>query len=342
MQWAFVKLARQFPEIVEAWYADRFYPILSKFLRFLLGWIPFSAGDLLYAALVIWCLRILWKFLQKPRRRWKVFLFRIGALCSVVFFLFHFNWAMNYHREPLPDRLGLTERPYDTVALIDLTELLIGRANSLQLQLAGNDTVKPVAPAPRKVLKKGGVNAYERLHEAMPEFEYRVPSIKHSLFSLPLTYMGFAGYLNPLTNEAQVNSMIPLSSYPATLCHEMAHQIGIGSESEANFVGFLAAIHAEDPYFRYSGYLMALRYCLSDVYRSGSDTYDDLIASINPGILKDFRESRAFWLKYQNFSEKHFKSVYDSYLKANRQKGGISSYNQMVGLLVNYHAGKGL
>ncbi len=52
--------------------------------------------------------------------------------------------------------------------------------------------------------------------------------------------MGFAGYLNPITNEAQVNALIPKNNYPATICHEIAHQVGIASESEANFVGYLA------------------------------------------------------------------------------------------------------
>jgi capsule polysaccharide export protein KpsC/LpsZ len=41
-------------------------------------------------------------------------------------------------------------------------------------------------------------------------------SVKKSLLSLPLTYMGFAGYLNPFTNEAQVNDKIPMYNFPTT------------------------------------------------------------------------------------------------------------------------------
>jgi hypothetical protein len=35
-------------------------------------------------------------------------------------------------------------------------------------------------------------------------------------------YMGFSGYLNPFTNEAQVNYLGPMYTFPATTCREMA------------------------------------------------------------------------------------------------------------------------
>jgi hypothetical protein len=52
--------------------------------------------------------------------------------------------------------------------------------------------------------------------------------------------MGFSGYLN-FTNEAQVNYIGPMYSFPMTTNHEMAHQMGFG-ETECNFIGFLASI----------------------------------------------------------------------------------------------------
>jgi hypothetical protein len=44
--------------------------------------------------------------------------------------------------------------------------------------------------------------------------------------SLPLTYMGFSGYLNPFTNEAQVNYLGPCILSQPQLA-EMAHQLGL-------------------------------------------------------------------------------------------------------------------
>ena len=42
-----------------------------------------------------------------------------------------------------------------------------------------------------------------------PRFAYRVHSVKPSLFSYPGLYIGFAGYYNPFTGEAQVNMLDP-------------------------------------------------------------------------------------------------------------------------------------
>ena len=37
--------------------------------------------------------------------------------------------------------------------------------------------------------------------------------------------MGFSGYLNPFTHEAQADDLMPLFNTPLT-AHEMAHQLG--------------------------------------------------------------------------------------------------------------------
>ena len=149
--------------------------------------------------------------------------------------------------------------------------------------------------------------------------------------------MGFAGYLNPFTGEAQVDKLIPKNNFAATSCHEIAHQTGIGSESEANFVGYLAATNFDNQYFNYSGYLLALRHCLVDVYRYDEEKFNQLKPLINKGIIKDIKKSQEFWDSYQNWSEKYFEIFYDSFLKANQQKEGIKSYHKMVSLLINYH-----
>src|SRR5690606_41146170 len=126
-----------------------------------------------------------------------------------------------------------------------------------------------------------------------------------------LTYMGFSGYLNPFTNEAQVNNMLPLYSFAATTTHEIAHQIGYASESEANFVGYLAAVHNRDQFVQYSGYTLALRYCLRNWEIRDKKVAKELFATLNPGIKANFSESKEFWEGYESFIETGFKIFYD-------------------------------
>src|SRR5699024_10439744 len=98
--------------------------------------------------------------------------------------------------------------------LVQFTKKLIKKSNTLQYRLAGNDTVKVKFSFPQEELKKLAVQGYEEIAKTQPNFAYTQKSIKPSLFSLPLTYMGFSGYLNPLTNEAQINDRLPQLSLP--------------------------------------------------------------------------------------------------------------------------------
>ena len=149
--------------------------------------------------------------------------------------------------------------------------------------------------------------------------------------------MGFAGYLNPFTGEAQVNAMLPMYNFPTTTAHEMAHQIGYASESEANFIGFLASIKNKDPYIQYSGYSFALKYCLRNWSIIDKEQLEKLKREIHPGILKNYEEAEQFWDQYESFVETGFKIFYDHFLKWNDQKDGLESYSRFVDLMVNYY-----
>jgi hypothetical protein len=183
-------------------------------------------------------------------------------------------------------------------------------------------------------------NGYTTLAKEYPFFKYEIPSRKKSLFSLPLTYMGFGGYLNPFTNESQVNYKLPMYGFPNVICHEMAHQIGYASESECNFIGFMACIKNKDLYFQYAAYSNALRYCLENIVMKDEAKFKEFKPTINPGIIENFKESDRFWKQYDTFIDKGFHLFYDQFLKANQQQDGLESYSKFVDLLINYYKEK--
>ena len=148
--------------------------------------------------------------------------------------------------------------------------------------------------------------------------------------------MGFGGYLNPFTNEAQVNILKPKYSLPLTITHEMAHQTGIGSESECNFIGFIAASKNEDLYFQYAAYTTIVRYCLSNLEKTQEGSLEKFLKSINKGVLKNFEEYEKFWEKYHTPIDTAFEIFYDNFLKANQQQDGLESYSKFVGLMIGY------
>ncbi len=69
------------------------------------------------------------------------------------------------------------------------------------------------------------------------------------MYSYLGNYLGFTGYYNPFTGEAQVNTTVPLFVQPFTTCHEIGHQLGYAKENEANFAGYLAAKSSPDAGF---------------------------------------------------------------------------------------------
>ncbi len=330
-----VKVLPYFAETVEKFYSCGIYNFTSKFERYIFSWLPFSFGDLLYGFAMIYVIR--WFVVNRKRiiKDTKNWLLDIIATASVIYFAFHLFWGFNYYRLPIHKKMAISNE-YTTESLIDVTEQLILKVNDLQKELAENDSTKVTIPYSKKDILEKVPLGYDQLSKKHSFLSYQAPCIKKSLFSLPLTYMGFSGYLNPITNEAQVDDLIPEFKFPTTASHEVAHQLGYAAENEANFIGFLAATTHPDRYFKYSGYAFGLRHCLVEIYRREPELYADIISTLNIGTRKNYQEVSDFWDSYKNPLEPIFKTTYSGFLKANQQKGGIESYSYVVALLVNY------
>ena len=292
--------------------------------------------DIFYTLASIYLIR--WLIVNRKRiiKDTKNWLLDVGATLSLAYIAFHILWAYNYYRQPLYKSLNI-ESDYTTHALVDLTERLIKKSNSFHKKLSPeNDSLKIDIPYSKPQIFDMVPNGYDELAKTYPHLKYEPSSIKKSIYSTPLTYMGFSGYLNPFTNEAQVDGLIPRYKFPTTSCHEVAHQLGYAAENEANFFGGLAAIHNDDDYFKYAGYTFALRYCLSELFRRDPDIYYSILPTVNYGIIRNYQEIQTFWMDYENPLEPYFEKTFDSFLKANNQADGMKSYNYVVALFVNY------
>ncbi|WP_318311344.1 DUF3810 domain-containing protein [Flagellimonas crocea] len=330
-----VKWISYYPNFVEAYYSTGLYVYISRSLRVLFGWIPFSFGDLMYTALVLLAVRYLYKKWKTIGRKPFMFLKDIAVVLSIAYFTFHLLWGLNYHRQPITWKLDI-ERDYTLEELVELTEFMVQKTNQYQLKLTG-DTISPVhIPYSKKEIFSKTEEAYENFAKQYPDFGYEHRSLKSSIYSTPLTFMGYGGYLNPFTNEAQVNGVTPKFRLPTVSCHEVGHQLGYSAEGATNFIGYLVTSQSTDPYFKYSAYNHALGYCLTDLFYRDEEKYTEIAGTINMGVKENFNELRTFWEKYENPLEPMFKSVFNTFLKVNNQKEGIKSYNAVVGLIINY------
>lgn len=269
-------------------------------------------------------------FLNKKKNLIKITL-NFFSVFSVLFFFFHFIWGINYYRIPLNKKLNL-KTDYNTDQLSKTLKTLVKKSNDLHSKLSNHDTIPLYVPYDLKTVKK----IIERDYSFYDYSKKIKPRIKNSLISEIISYMGFSGYINPFTLEAQINKNIPKLNYITTASHEMAHQLGITNESEANFVAFISTINNNDPFIQYAGYIFALKYCHNDLYIKNKDLATEIFSKLNIGIIKNFKENNSFWRKYKNPIEPYLKKIYGLFLKSKGQTKGIKTYNQLVKYVVSY------
>jgi hypothetical protein len=327
------------PALVERWYSRGVYPPFSRMLRALLGWLPFSFGDLLYAAAVVF---LVWKGVRLVRRwrrgapRRPLLLRLLGQVLQgalLVYIVFHTFWGLNYSRQGIATQMGLEVLPYQ---LRDLDILM----QQLQLRLEETapliDTVARKAWDENAVLEKEGVAAFKAVAGQYSFLAYTAPSVKPSLYSPFGHLIGFTGYYNPFTAEAQVKTSIPTFLKPFVVAHEMAHQLGYAKESEANFVAFLAGHRAANPHMRYAIYFEMFLYTLSDVRRRDTAQARQYREAAPPRVQRDIQILAQYLERSRNPVEPYMAWFYDAYLRWNKQPQGKQAYNEVVAWLVAY------
>jgi hypothetical protein len=334
-----IKLFSFFPDAVERYYATGIYPFIASVQRILFGWLPFSIGDLLYGAVAAWLLYKLYVTTKKIVKRqttrefWWNGIRQFGFAILLVYVSFNLLWGLNYNRRGVAYQLGLKVERYSKEDLVVLMQEIVERMNALDSAAHLN---RPLLQR-KKNLFEGATTAYAQLALREADFKYSFRSVKPSLYSYLGNYLGYTGYYNPFSGEAQVNTTVPLFVQPFTTCHEIGHQLGYAKENEANFAGYLSARSSTNASFRYSVYFDLYAYSRFYLFAQDSVTAHVLDRQLHPGIKKDYRDLKEFVKKYRNPIEVIIDKLYGQYLIVNNQPSGKLSYNEVVAWLVAYY-----
>lgn len=324
---------------VENQYSTGIYLTISRFLRQLFGWLPFSFGDVLYGLIILW---IIWKLVKAIKALFKkqvtVKSFSLGWLKAlnillIVYIFFNAFWGINYNRKGIADQLHLQMDKYKPEELKKINGLLLVKVNASKLVLLNRDSSYPSNSQLFSRVNKAYVNA----GTVYPFLKYQTVSLKPSLWSWLGNYMGFTGYYNPFTGEAQVNTLVPKFLQPFTTCHEVAHQLGYAKEREANFVAYLAAAESKDTLLHYSVYLDLFMYSNRNLFMNDSVAAKEFGKQLLPEVKTDLQEWRTFNKKYRNPVEPVFRWIYGKYLERNQQPQGVLSYDEVTGFLIAYY-----
>jgi hypothetical protein len=332
-----IKIISFFPGFIEAFYSTGIYPYLATFFRILTCSMPFSFGDIFYAAITIWLIISIFRFFKKRLKKQlgkeKLIdgLRKIIQIVLIIYIFFNIAWGLNYNRLGISYQLQIEPQKYTADDLKDLTKVLIDSVNNSRKRMDDSVTYPS-----NKFFFKDAVSAYDKAKKQYPFLNYRIASVKSSMYGNIGNYLGFLGYYNPFTGEAQVNTTMPRFVIPYTTCHEMAHQLGYGDEDEANFVGYLSAKSSSNPMFHYSVYFDLYLYANSALFMRDSLAARNNYKQLDTLVKQDIIAYRKFLRSHTNPVEPIIRIFYGEYLKANNQPKGIDTYDEVVAWLMAY------
>ena len=186
-------------EWVQSPYGQSIYPNIAAVNHFLWSKVPFSIGDLGYA------IGILLIFIRLKRFKFKRHIGLVLTTVFVIISLFYVCWGMHYFKTPL----RVSRKLPTTISVEHLKETTQHYAyalTALHQQINPDPATTLVTPLETDALLALATSTME--HSSLRPSKIHGKA-KGTLFPTLLSYMGFGGYLNPFTHEAQVNTLQP-------------------------------------------------------------------------------------------------------------------------------------
>lgn len=324
-----------FPTLVQKYYSTGIYPYISSSIRFISSIFPFAIGDIVYAiliSLVIYRIIRFFKKIKSLKKEHRIIVpLQVLNFCLILYIIFKLVWGLNYSRPSVSDELGVGNEKYSVKELVLLGDYFVKKTNDLKMK----QTKVPAYTI--NDLEISSARAYKVMEKRNRLFRYKNPCLKSVLSPYLVSKAGIEGYYAPLTGEANMNMALPDFVKPYVSCHEIAHQLGISYEDEANLLGYLTASNSHDVNYQYSANYEMLRYILFEIRMKSPDDYKILHDKLSEGVLDDFKTEKEFWRKYNGDMFGYMDAAFDSFLKLNNQPKGIDSYQDIVIWLWNIH-----
>ncbi len=286
--------------------------------------IPFSIAEWVFGITVAYLIVSLYKtIIIAFKRSWK----RVGTrLLKVVNILgltvtFYFSTAgIAYQRLPLP--LSLYEQPVEKSSFDSIIRYFIDDFNATASRLTFDESGYLISPYSLQEINSLLQEAYTSLPEDY--FTSFTPNAKPMLTSWLFTEFNITGVSIAITTEAMVNQLVPWSSIPFTMAHELAHAKGVMREEDANLVALYITLQSSNDFIRYSGYFSSISSLLNLAQYTGIVNHrQTLVNLIHPMIRNNFQAYGLFWENYQWLNELA-RAVNDFYLRILGNDGVIS------------------
>ena len=194
------------------------------------------------------------------------------------------------------------------------------------------------------------VEAMSKLGEQYDSLDGYYVTPKYLKMSGFFSQQNIMGYYFPFSMEANINSVMYITNFAPTICHELAHTKGFINEDDANFIAFLACAGSDNEFLQYCGYLSVLNYVNNDFYASigkNRDIYQSHIQISRQVSDDNIFLTREKWQKVEEKAviktetvKKVSNTLMDTTLKLNGVEAGIKQYNDVVLLLLKHYDGE--
>ena len=316
-----------------------------------------------------------WVYARTPRisgfRRFSRGFFRFFAWTVLtVCLIMTLNCIILYHASSFSERyFGGDDGEYTPAELFTAYNMVAQECNRLAEVMERDETGMVVYTGAdgTKISQRGGEGwkaglsgiadeareLMQGLGAVYPQLEGWYPRPKAMLFSDFMCQQYMQGYYFPFSMEANYNDVMHILNIPSTMCHELAHLRGFIYEDEANFIGYLACVQSENPFFQYAGYLSVLNYLYNDISKlkkENPNTYAETVAEIQLTVVSEQVWKDNIFVSDQEWERINRKALIDTEivdkaadvfidtnLKINGVSDGMVSYSRVVRLLLQYY-----
>ena len=302
---------------------------------------PFSVVAWFYVifilTVIVWVVVLAVRAVKGPDRGHRLYggILGLACLCLTAWGLYCVLWGVNYYADGFQEKSGVYARPVEVEELERVARDFAEHLRELADQIPRDEN--GVFAVPREEIFAESTRIYDNISQEFPFLarEDRVP--KKMVFSRLFSAMNFTGFYSPYTGESSLNVDSPACLLPANIAHELAHQRGIASEQECNFLAIAASTASDSATYQYSGYLMGYIHLGNALYRADREKWEAVYSLLPDTVVADLRYHSAYWDQFDSVVAEVSEKIYDTTLKTYGQADGIQSYGTVVDLLVAYY-----
>ena len=300
----------------------------------------FSAAEVLIWGFILFLLAALvWRLVRLLRGDCRRNLYRLVMLpISAALFVYagySALWGTYYYADDFLATGGFESREISVDELETVTRYFAARLNELGTEVQRDE--QGFYTLDRRDILDRSREIYNNTELLHPRLSGPAVSAKAIASSHWLSYLDFTGFFFPFTGEACVNTDFPVSLFPSTVAHELAHQRGVAREQDANFVAVLSGLESGDLDYGYSACLLAYIHLGNALYSADYARWEPVYKSLCEGVRLDIALNNAYWRQFETPVQTVSNTVHEGLLQSYDQQLGLKSYGACVDLLVCHY-----